>query len=41
MIWGCPDEGQAKRDVHALVEGKRLYRDERLIVIHRYGYVVS
>ena len=35
------DEGQAERDVDALVESQRLQRDQRLIVIHGDGGVVS
>ena len=40
MIGRCADEGQAERDVDALVECQRLDRDQRLVVIHADGRVV-
>ena len=35
------DEGQAERDVDRLVEGERLGRDQRLVVIHAERHVVA
>ena len=34
MVGRGADEGQAQRDVDAVVEGERLDRDQRLVVIH-------
>ena len=40
MIGRGAHEGQAEGDIHAFVEGQRLDRDQRLIVIHRDGRVI-
>jgi len=35
------DDGQAQRDVDRGVEGQKLYRDQRLVVVHRHDPVVA
>ena len=41
MIGRGAHERQAERDVDALIEGERLQRDERLVVIHADGGIVG
>jgi len=41
VIGGRAHEWQAQRDVDGVVEGERLNRDQRLVVIHRKRHVVA
>ena len=41
MVRRCPHERQTERHVDGAVEGQRLDRDQRLVVIHRHDDIVT